>query len=103
MKSNKNLFQFLIEVYLIYVRIFQNLFHYKIVNITPCAIYTRASLVAQSVQNLPTVQKTGPIPGSGRSPGEGNGKPLQYPCLENPMDRGAGWAPVHGLQRVGHD
>ena len=58
MKSNKNLFQFLIEVYLIYVRILQNLFYYKIVNIAPCAIYTRASLVAQSVKNLPAVQKT---------------------------------------------
>ena len=43
------------------------------------------------------------IPGSGRSPGEGNGNPLQYSCLENPMDRGAQWATVYGLQRVGHD
>ena len=34
-------------------------------------------------------------PGSGRSPGEGNGNPLQYSCLENPMDRGAWWATVH--------
>ena len=40
----------------------------------------------------------GSIPGSGRSPGEGNGKPLQYPCLENLMDRGAWWAAVHGPQ-----
>ena len=40
----------------------------------------------------------GSIPGSGRSPGEGNGNPLQYFCLENPMDLGA-W----GSQRVGHD
>ena len=39
----------------------------------------------------------GLIPGSGRSPGEGNGKPLQYPCLESPMDRGAWWAAVHGV------
>ena len=39
----------------------------------------------------------GSIPGSGRSPGEGNGKPLQYSCLENPMDRGAWWAAVHGV------
>ena len=39
----------------------------------------------------------GSIPGSGRSPGEGNGKPLQYSCLENPMDRGAWWATVHGV------
>ena len=45
----------------------------------------------------------GSIPGLGRSPGEGNGNPLQYSCLENPMDGGAWWATVHGLQRVGHD
>ena len=89
MKSNKNLFQFLIEVYLIYVRIFQNLFHYKIVNITPCAIYTRASLVAQSVQNLPTVQKT-------RVQSLGQEDPLEKEMAthsstlawENPMDQG---------------
>ena len=39
----------------------------------------------------------GSIPGSGRSPGEGNGKPLQYSCLKNSMDRGAWWATVHGV------
>ena len=43
----------------------------------------------------------GSIPGSGRSPGEGNGDPLQYSCLENPMDRGAWQATVHGIARVG--
>ena len=37
----------------------------------------------------------GLIPGSGKSPGEGNGNPLQYYCLNNPMDRGAWWATVH--------
>ena len=37
----------------------------------------------------------GSIPGSGKSSGEGNGNPLQYSCLENPMDRGAWWATVH--------
>ena len=37
----------------------------------------------------------GLIPGLGRSPGEGNGYPLQYSCLENPIDRGAWWAIVH--------
>ena len=42
----------------------------------------------------------GLIPGSGRSPGEGNGNTLQYSCLENPMDRGPGRAAVHGSQRV---
>ena len=45
----------------------------------------------------------GSIPGLGRSPGEGNGNPLQYSCLENPMDRGAWWATVHGVARVRHD
>ena len=42
----------------------------------------------------------GAIPGLGRSPAEGNGNPLQYSCLENPMDRGA---IVHGVTRVGHN
>ena len=45
----------------------------------------------------------GLIPGLGRFPGEGNGNPLQYSCLENSMDRVAWWVTVHGLQRVGHD
>ena len=46
------------------------------------------------------VGNMGSIPGSGRSPGEGNGYPLQYSCLENPMDRGA---TVHRSKRLGHD
>ena len=41
----------------------------------------------------------GSIPGSERSPGEGNGNPLQYSCLENPMDRGSWWATVHGVAK----
>ena len=41
----------------------------------------------------------GSIPGSGRSPGEGNGNPLQYSCLENPMDRGAWQATVHRVTK----
>ena len=45
----------------------------------------------------------GSIPGSERSPGEGNGNPFQYSCLENPMGRGAWQATVHGVTRVGHD
>ena len=44
----------------------------------------------------------GSTPG-GRSPGEGNGNPLQYSCLKNSIDRGAWWAIVHGSQRVRHD
>ena len=43
------------------------------------------------------------IPGLGRCPGEGNGNPLQYSCLEKPTDRGAWWATVHGVARVRHD
>ena len=39
------------------------------------------------------------IPGLGRSPGEGNGNPLQYSCLENSMNRGAWWAIVHGVEK----
>ena len=41
----------------------------------------------------------GLVPGSGRSPGEENGTPLQYSCLENPMDGGAWWATVHGVTK----
>ena len=45
----------------------------------------------------------GSIPRSGRSPGEGSGNTLQFSHLENPMDRGAWQATVHGVARVGHD
>ena len=45
----------------------------------------------------------GSVSGWGRSPGEGNGYPLQYSCLENLMDRGAWWATVHEVARVGPD
>ena len=45
----------------------------------------------------------GSTPGSGRSPGGGNGNPLQCSHLENPMDRGAWQAIVHGVAKVGHD
>ena len=46
-----------------------------------------------------SVGDTGSIPGLRRSPGEGNGNPLQYSCLENPMDRGAWRATVHGVTK----
>ena len=45
----------------------------------------------------------GSIPGLGRFPGEGNGNPLQYSCLENPMGRGVWQATVHGVPRVVYD
>ena len=56
------------------------------------------------VKNLSAMQvDPGLIPRLRRSPGEGNGSPLQDSCLENPMDRGAWQAIVHGVARVGHD
>ena len=58
-----------------------------------------ASLVAQMVKNLP-VGDLGSISGLGRSPREGKGSALQYSCLENPMDRGAWWAIVHGVAKM---
>ena len=55
------------------------------------------------VKNLPAnagdTGDTGSIPGSGRSPGAGNGSPLQDSCLRNPMDRRAWWATVHGVPK----
>ena len=63
-----------------------------------------ASLIAHLVKNLPAMQKTWVrFPGLGRSPGEGNGNPLHYSCLEIPMDRGAWQATVSGHARVRHD
>ena len=65
-----------------------------------------ASLVAQ-IKNQPAnagdARDAGLISELGRSPGEGNGNPLQYSYLENSMDRGAWWATVHGVTWVGHD
>ena len=58
-----------------------------------------ASLVAQMVKHLPAVQEIRVRSLLGRSPGEGNGNPLQYPCLKNLMDRGACWAVVHGVAK----
>ena len=52
------------------------------------------------------IRDRGSIPGSEKSPGEGNGNLIQYSCLENPMDRGAWWATSHmfmGSQRAGHN
>ena len=56
----------------------------------------RVSEVKASACN---VGDLGSIPGSRRPTGEGNGNPLQYSCLENPMDRGAWWATVHGVAK----
>ena len=59
------------------------------------------------VKNLPAnsgdARDADSIPGSGRSPGEGAGSPPQCSCLENPEDRGAWWATVHGAAETWHD
>ena len=61
-------------------------------------MYMWAFLVAQMVKaSALNAEDPGSILGSGRTRGEGNGNPLQYPCLENPMEGGAWWATVHGV------
>ena len=54
-----------------------------------------ARVVKNPPANAGDIRDIGLIPGLGRFPGEGNGNPLQYSCLENPMDRGAWWATVY--------
>jgi len=60
-----------------------------------------ASQVAQCKESACQARDAGLIPGSGRSPAEGNGNPLQYSCLGNPMNRGAWRATVHGVAKSG--
>ena len=50
--------------------------------------------------NAGDIRDVGLLPGSGRSLGEGHGNPLQYSCLDNPTDRGAWWATVHGVPEL---
>ena len=56
-------------------------------------------MVKNPPANAGDIRDSGSIPGSGRSPGGGHGNPLQYSCLENPMDRGACWAMVHRVAK----
>ena len=63
-------------------------------------IHPRSSVSKDSVCNA---GDPGSIPMLGRSPGEGNGNPLQYSCLEDSIDRGAWQATVHGVTKVGHN
>ena len=70
-------------------------------SLTLFAVFGYPSRVAQMVKNPPAhagdAGNVGLIPGPGRSSGMGNGNPLQYSGLENPTDRGAWWATVHGV------
>ena len=82
------------------------LIHSMINPTSPPALYVssfgwafKTSLVAQTVKCLYNAGDPGSSPGLGRSPGEGNGNPLQYYCLENPVDRGAWQAAVYGVAK----
>ena len=72
-------------------------------NMLSDGISNRPIHVGLEVKNPPAnegdVRNVGSISGLGRSPGQGNGNPFQYSCLENPMDRGAWWATVHGVTK----
>ena len=85
-----------------------NTFSNRIYAVTSCSFALKfscleASWVVLVVKNLLAnagdIRDAGSIPGSGRSTGEGNGNPLQYSCLENPMDRGAWWATIHEVTK----
>ena len=82
-----------IYIYLIYIYIYIYICLYIYIYIY---IFTDGSEGEESPCNAGDL---GLIPGSGRFPGEGNGNPLQYSCLENPMDRGAWWTTVHGVAK----
>ena len=70
------------------------------VNTAPCQDFPCSSVVKNPRASAGDVSS---IPGLGRSPGEGNGNPFQYSCLRNSMHRGAWWATVHGVARIGYD
>ena len=90
----KWLFTFLPTYKYLYINVY--IFIYKCIYIHTYTGFPGGSEVKSSTCNAGDL---GSIPGSGRSPGEGNGNPLQYSCLENPMDRGAWWATVHGVAK----
>ena len=62
-------------------------------------VCTWVSQVAHPPANAGDEEDMDSVPGLGRSPGGGNGNPLQYSCLGNPMDKGAWWAIVHGVAK----
>ena len=69
----------------------------------PFKAYSWASQVALGVKNSPAnagdIRNTGSVPASGRPPGGGHSNPFQHSCLENPIDRAAWWATVHGVKK----
>ena len=66
---------------------------------TLCFLFPGGVSGKESASNAGNVRDMNSIPGLGRFPGEGHGNPLQYSCLENPLDRGAWWATVHRIAK----
>ena len=98
---DENLLLLLLILYLSHFR-FQPLELGHRVNIwgVACSSWTsQVALVVKNLANVGDLRHAGSIPGSGRSPGGGHGNPPQYSCLENPMDRGAWPATVHGVTK----
>ena len=71
----------------------------QIFEIHACDLCCPGPVVKNPLANAGDTWEAGSIPGSGRCPGEGNGNPLQYSYLGNPMDRGVWWATVHGVAK----
>ena len=82
------------------ILVLSNVTLYRVIKILIFLGFPCGSVGKESAYN---VGDPGSIPGSGRSPGEGNGNPLQYSCLENPMDYSLPGSSVHGVARVGHN
>ena len=78
--------------------ILEGLFHMKASILNSISTLLGPSLAEVKV-SASNAGDLGSIPGLGRSPGEGNGNPLQYSCLENPTEGGAWWATVHGVAK----
>ena len=74
-------------------------FHFRKYGIIKTVSYKGGSVVKNLLVNTGDAGDPGSDSRSGRSPGEGNGNPLQYSCLENSMDRGDRWATVHGIAK----
>ena len=88
-----NILQPIIEIWLLTTTNDNNIIINRFLSLNfPCGSEGKASAYNAGDRGL--------VPGSGRFPGEGHGNPLQYSCLENPVDRGAWWATVHGVAEL---
>ena len=94
-------YAYVLYIYMFYICAYLCIYIYT--HIHMCEASQVVLVVKNPLANSGDLRDSGSIPGWGRSPGGGHGNPLQDSCLENPRDRGAWWATVHGSQRVGHD